>query len=104
MRQYAANVAMKANLKFKGTNHTVKEVTDSRWMKDTMIIGGKLVGCHSIQNMLMYTADITHPGGGSLEFSPSVAAVVGSVDKDAARFVGQLFLQPNTVIKSDVSP
>lgn len=45
MRQYTANVAMKANLKYKGVNHEVEDVSECKWMKDTMVIGGQSYPC-----------------------------------------------------------
>jgi eukaryotic translation initiation factor 2C len=81
MRQYMANIAMKANLKVAGINHTVPGVRD--WLSTTLILG----------------SDLTHPGNGAVDNCPSIAAVVSSVEKTGGRFFGQLFLQK----KSDVS-
>ena len=38
-------------------------------------------------------ADVSHPGVGSVSHCPSVAAVVASCDKNAAKFLGSLRLQ-----------
>jgi eukaryotic translation initiation factor 2C len=81
MRQYMANVAMKANLKFAGINHTADGV--SNWLDKTLVIG----------------SDLTHPGNGAVDQCPSIAAVVSSVGKDGGLFYGHLWLQR----KSDVS-
>jgi len=81
MRQYVANVAMKANLKFGGINHSVTGVKD--WMAKTLVLG----------------SDLTHPGNGAVDNCPSIAAVVSSVEETGGLFTGQLFLQE----KSDVS-
>jgi len=64
--QYAANVAMKLNIKLGGATNTVE----------------KLPGCH-IPTMLV-GADVTHPSPGS--GAPSLAAVATSVDKNATRY------------------
>ncbi|KAF2865540.1 hypothetical protein BDV95DRAFT_554523 [Massariosphaeria phaeospora] len=77
LRQYMANVAMKANLKMAGINHSAAGLDDV--LKDTFVIG----------------ADITHPGSGAIEGCPSIAAVVGSVDETGGKFLGSLGLQDN---------
>lgn len=82
MQQYMANVAMKANLKVSGINHTASGVSDV--LADILVIG----------------ADITHPGSGAIENCPSIAAVVGSVEKNGGLFRGEMSLQNN----EDVSP
>jgi eukaryotic translation initiation factor 2C len=74
--QYMANVAMKANLKGAGINHSAPGV--SNWLSNTLVIG----------------ADVTHPGSGALEGSPSVAAMVGSLEASGGRFRGKMELQP----------
>jgi eukaryotic translation initiation factor 2C len=77
MEQYMANVAMKANLKMRGLNHTVRGV--DKQIQHTLILG----------------ADITHPGAGAVDACPSIAAVVGSVEDHTGRFRGELSLQKN---------
>ena len=74
--QYMANVAMKANLKGSGINHSARGVRDR--LSDTLVIG----------------ADVTHPGSGALQGCPSIAAVVGSLDDSGGLFRGKLTLQP----------
>ncbi|KAG9194153.1 hypothetical protein G6011_04188 [Alternaria panax] len=74
--QYMANVAMKANLKMAGINHSAPGI--ETWLNKTLVLG----------------ADCTHPGSGALKGSPSVAAVVGSLDANGGRFRGKLKLQP----------
>ncbi|CAG8590138.1 4980_t:CDS:2 [Paraglomus occultum] len=68
MKQYCANVALKMNLKLNGTNSSLN-LTLMR--KEPVLILG---------------ADVTHPPPGATEW-PSIAAVVGSIDADAARYV-----------------
>ncbi|KAF2817716.1 Piwi-domain-containing protein [Mytilinidion resinicola] len=73
--EHIANIAMKVNLKFGGTNHSVADI--SSFLKDTLVLG----------------ADVTHPTGGSANGTPSVAAVVGSVDENGGRMLGSMRLQ-----------
>jgi eukaryotic translation initiation factor 2C len=73
--QYMANVAMKANLKGGGINHTAKGV--DKWLSDTLVLG----------------ADVTHPGSGALQGSPSIAAIVGSRGPTGGSFRGKMKMQ-----------
>jgi hypothetical protein len=57
-----ANVAMKVNIKTGGVNHSVSKPHPI--LKDTLLLG----------------ADATHPGGTSNPGTPSVAAVMSSLD------------------------
>ncbi|KAH7092068.1 Piwi domain-containing protein [Paraphoma chrysanthemicola] len=82
--KYWANVMMKVNLKTGGVNHTVAGIADV--MKDTLVLG----------------ADVTHPGRGSLFGTPSIAAVVGSVDQTGGKFLGSLRLQPREIACEDI--
>lgn len=89
MRPYMSNVMMKANLKFRGENHTVKTSgkpnSDLRGvLKDTLVLG----------------ADVTHPSPNSLEGCPSIAAVVGSVGPNATTYLGSMRVQTS---KQEVS-
>jgi eukaryotic translation initiation factor 2C len=73
--QYMGNVMMKANLKVGGINHSV-------------------TGIHQhLNNTLVLGADVTHPGFGALSGTPSIAAVVGSVDNTGGMFLGSMCLQ-----------
>ena len=71
------NLMMKANLKMAGSNHTIGNGVIEDILKDTLVLG----------------ADVTHPGPGSLMGCPSIAAIVGSVDSWAGRFLGSMRLQ-----------
>lgn len=75
LSQYMANVAMKANLKGAGINHSAPGV--EQWLSKTLILG----------------ADVTHPGSGALDGSPSIAAIVGSLEASGGRFRGRVQLQ-----------
>lgn len=82
LKPYFANVMMKSNLKAGGTNHSVEDV--SNILKDTLVLG----------------ADVTHPSKGALYGTPSIAAVVGSVDELGGKFLGSMRLQA----KRDLNP
>ncbi|KAI5116017.1 hypothetical protein M0805_004388 [Coniferiporia weirii] len=76
--QYFANVALKFNMKLGGVNHGL-DPDSMQWLKQepTMMIG----------------MDVTHPGPGSLRGTPSIAAVVASVDEHYAQFPASLRIQ-----------
>ncbi|KAF2024624.1 stem cell self-renewal protein Piwi, partial [Setomelanomma holmii] len=83
--QYMANVAMKVNLKGAGINHTTQGVAN--WMGDTLVLG----------------ADVTHPGSSALAGSPSITAMVGSMEASGGRFTGNMQMQQaKTEINFDV--
>ncbi|KAG2753631.1 Piwi-domain-containing protein [Suillus brevipes Sb2] len=76
--QYFSNVALKLNTKLGGINH-VLDSDSLRWLTKakTMIVG----------------MDVTHPGPGSIEGTPSIAAVVASVDSSFVQFPASLRCQ-----------
>ncbi|KAG2110170.1 Piwi domain-containing protein [Suillus cothurnatus] len=76
--QYFSNVALKLNTKLGGINH-VLDSDSLRWLTKakTMIVG----------------MDITHPGPGSVEGTPSIAAVVASIDSSFVQFPASLRCQ-----------
>ncbi|KAI0828161.1 Piwi domain-containing protein [Trametes gibbosa] len=76
--QYFANVALKFNIKLGGVNHELGE-RNMAWLRrePTMLVG----------------MDVTHPGSGTVRGTPSIAAVVGSVDKYMAQYPASLRLQ-----------
>ncbi|KDR72808.1 hypothetical protein GALMADRAFT_158483 [Galerina marginata CBS 339.88] len=76
--QYFSNVALKVNTKLGGMNHLLEERA-MRWLtkKSTMMVG----------------IDVTHPGPGSREGTPSIAAVVASVDDSFVQFPASLRIQ-----------
>lgn len=77
--QYIGNIMMKANLKFGGINHSAISSNGNieQWLSTTLVLG----------------ADVTHPSNGALPGCPSIAAVVGSVEKTGGRFLGSVQLQ-----------
>ncbi|KAG1761419.1 ribonuclease H-like domain-containing protein [Suillus occidentalis] len=77
-QQYYANVALKLNQKLGGINHTL-DVESTRWltMKSTMLVG----------------MDVTHPGPASKAGTPSIAAVIATIDKYYAQCPASLRCQ-----------
>jgi eukaryotic translation initiation factor 2C len=76
--QYFSNVALKVNTKLGGMNHLLAEDA-MRWLKTkpTMVVG----------------MDVTHPGPTSVEGTPSIAAVVASVDDSFVQFPASMRVQ-----------
>jgi eukaryotic translation initiation factor 2C len=80
------NVMMKLNLKLGGINHVVQPVAN-RLGKTTMVLG----------------ADLVHPGTGAYPGTPSIAAIVGSIDDHAGMCLGSMRLQSVNKIDREVS-
>ncbi|EMD35748.1 hypothetical protein CERSUDRAFT_84845 [Gelatoporia subvermispora B] len=76
--QYFSNVALKVNAKLGGVNHLLDQ-NSMKWLteKSTMLVG----------------IDVTHPGPKSRPGTPSIAAVVASVDNNFVQFPASLMLQ-----------
>ncbi|KAI0919501.1 hypothetical protein AcV5_001553 [Taiwanofungus camphoratus] len=76
--QYFSNVALKVNTKLGGINHLL-DTQSMKWLRDkkTMLVG----------------IDVTHRSPTSAEGSPSIAAVVASVDDNFVHFPASLALQ-----------
>ncbi|KAG2050097.1 Piwi-domain-containing protein [Suillus hirtellus] len=76
--QYFSNVALKLNTKLGGINHMLDSESMKWWTKaKTMVVG----------------MDVTHPGPGSIEGTPSIAAVVASADNSFVQFPASLRCQ-----------
>ncbi|KAG9014147.1 hypothetical protein FRB94_014240 [Tulasnella sp. JGI-2019a] len=77
-QQFVANIVMKINMKLGGVNHTV-DADSLQWLTEepTMMIG----------------SDVTHPTPESLKGTPSIAAVVGSIDAKFAHYPASMRLQ-----------
>ncbi|KAJ4481136.1 argonaute-like protein [Lentinula aciculospora] len=76
--QYYGNVALKINMKMGGVNHGL----DTKSMRALNQVPTMLVGI-----------DVTHPGPGSIKGTPSIAAVVASVDAKFAQYSTSMELQ-----------
>jgi eukaryotic translation initiation factor 2C len=76
--QYFSNVALKVNTKLGGINHLL-DANAMSWLKakKTMVVG----------------MDVTHPGPRSVWGTPSVVAVVASVDENCVQYPASLRLQ-----------
>lgn len=76
--QYFSNVALKVNTKLGGMNHLL-DAASMRWLteKKTMVVG----------------CDVTHPGPASVFGTPSIAAVVASVDANFVQFPASMRAQ-----------
>jgi eukaryotic translation initiation factor 2C len=83
--QYFANVALKINMKMGGVNHKLVDPPGTAptltWLRDpsqpTMLVG----------------MDVTHPSPGSIKGTPSIAAVVATIDDNFAQFPASLRIQ-----------
>ncbi|KZS96684.1 argonaute-like protein [Sistotremastrum niveocremeum HHB9708] len=87
--QYFANVALKFNMKLGGINHRI-EGESVNWLKlkPTMFVG----------------MDVTHPSPGSVKGTPSIAAIVASVDSLYTHYPASLRLQESkTEMISDLA-
>ncbi|KAI0773186.1 Piwi-domain-containing protein [Trametes elegans] len=76
--QYFSNVVLKVNTKLGGINHSL-DPASMRWLteKKTMVMG----------------IDVTHPSPRSIPGSPSIAAVVASIDDNFIQYPASLKLQ-----------
>lgn len=76
--QYFSNVVLKVNMKLGGINHALDD-RSMNWLKQkkTMVMG----------------IDVTHSGPKSIPGSPSIAAVVASVDDNFAQYPASMMLQ-----------
>ena len=79
---YFGNVALKLNMKLGGVNH-VLDVASTRWLREQMLKDTMLVGI-----------DVTHGSTGSKAGSPSLAAIVASVDSNFTTYPADLRMQP----------
>lgn len=84
---YMAGIAMKLNLRLGNTNHHVgKGPFPKRFWND-----------QGTANTIILGADLVHPGVGSAEHTPSIAAVVGSTDEMFTKFPGSIRHQTGRV-------
>ncbi|KIJ60908.1 hypothetical protein HYDPIDRAFT_31786 [Hydnomerulius pinastri MD-312] len=84
LAQYYANVALKVNMKMGGINHKL-DPRSGAWLQSasTMVVG----------------MDVTHPsrGSGSVKGTPSIVAVVASVDNHYAQYPASLAIRKSKV-------
>jgi eukaryotic translation initiation factor 2C len=50
----------------------------------------------------LFHSDCTHPDSNSLAGTPSIAAIVGSVDAKGGKFLGSMRLQPRLIACEDI--
>lgn len=76
--QYYANVALKVNMKLGGINHNVEEASITKLRQPpTMVVG----------------MDVTHPGPSTVKGTPSIAAIVASVDLRFSQYPASMRIQ-----------
>ncbi|KAK8209468.1 ribonuclease H-like domain-containing protein [Phyllosticta capitalensis] len=80
---YLQNTAMKVNLKLGNINNSVKGWNDKN-KSGFGTAGGKNIS----NNVMILGADVTHPEAKSSPGTPSIAAVVGSIDGTFGKFLG----------------
>jgi len=94
--QYFSNVALKANTKLGGMNHLVCQcplyVTNC-FLTTLLQLETKAMRWLTKKSTMMVGIDVTHPGPGSREGTPSIAAVVASVDDSFVQFPASLRIQ-----------
>lgn len=76
--QYFANVALKLNMKTGGVNHTLDQ-RNTGWLRQ--------------ESTMMVGIDVTHPGPGTVNGTPSIAAVVASTDSHYGQFPASMRIQ-----------
>ncbi|THH12645.1 hypothetical protein EW146_g7502 [Bondarzewia mesenterica] len=76
--QYFANVALKFNMKLGGINHNLDERSMGKLRQPTTMLVGM---------------DVTHPGPSTVKGTPSIAAVVASVDANFAQYPASMRIQ-----------
>lgn len=74
---YAYNVGMKLNIRMGNINHSIESSNFNAVPPGTLILG----------------ADVIHPGISSVKGTPSIAALVGSVDNRYAKYLGSMRIQ-----------
>lgn len=78
---FSANLALKINAKLSGQNFRLADP----FLNSQLHAGGL--------STMVVGADVVHPGGASVNYCPSIASVVASVDKHCVRFPGSMRLQ-----------
>lgn len=78
---YFGNVALKLNMKLGGVNHVLDNFS-TKWLQEQLLKDAMLVGI-----------DVTHGSTGSKAGSPSLAAIVASVDMNFTTYPADLRMQ-----------
>jgi len=84
--QYCHNLCLKLNAKLGGVNSVIKSEAHTFEQNPKSALGWI-----TDRPYMIFGADVTHPAPGSS--APSVAAVVGSLNKSATRFAARILLQ-----------
>ncbi|ORX99403.1 Piwi domain-domain-containing protein [Clohesyomyces aquaticus] len=82
MEQHMSNLALKVNMKLAGDNHHLDSIQLD-----------KLLGAERRSKTIILGADVAHPNPGGANGNPSIACVVGSVDKEFMMYPGSMRLQ-----------
>lgn len=91
---YARNVGMKLNLRLGNKNHSVMPDEIQKCMTGN---------ANKNKPFMLLGADVVHPSGGCIDGTPSIAAVVGSIDQDFGKFRGSARRQaPRAEIIADM--
>lgn len=103
--QYFSNVALKVNVKLGGINHML-DPQSMAWLSKvpTMLVGiGKCLRFVISSRVIILNSflDVTHPSPTSMKGTPSIAAVVASIDKEFVQFPASLRPQKNRNINKD---
>ena len=102
--QYFSNVALKVNTKLGGMNHLVRDPLLRKYYPDslnTCQLDDRAMKWLTKKKTMMVGIDVTHPGPGSREGTPSIAAVVANVDDSFVQFPASLRIQQTKKEVSD---
>jgi len=93
--QYFSNVALKVNTKLGGMNHLVRSyvLSSTKTLTTSRQLDDRNMKWLTKKKTMMVGIDVTHPGPGSREGTPSIAAVVASVDDSFVQFPASLRIQ-----------
>lgn len=84
---YVRNIAMKLNVRLGNQNHTVEE----------RVLNANIPNFTSDKHVMILGADVVHPGAASAVGTPSIAAVVGTIDAKFAAYRGSARYQEGRV-------
>lgn len=84
---YARNIAMKLNVRLGNQNHTVEE----------RVLNANIPNFTGDKHVMILGADVVHPGAASAADTPSIAAIVGTIDAKFAAYRGSARYQEGRV-------